>query len=62
MKYLTTKEAGAILGVNPSRVRQFILEGRLEAVKRGRDWFIEEKALGKLVKMKPGPKKKGGVL
>ena len=44
-KELTTKEAGLILGVSASRIRQFILAGRLPAVKRGRDLFVLEKDL-----------------
>ena len=42
---LTTSEAAARLGVNASRVRQLVLEGRLPAQKRGRDLFIDEKDL-----------------
>lgn len=61
MKMLTTKEAGEILGVNASRVRQLILAGRLPATKLGRDLFIKEKDLKKVANRKPGrPKKKGG--
>lgn len=33
--YATTSEAGDLLGVSASRVRQFILEGRLPAKKVG---------------------------
>jgi len=61
VKMLTTKEAGEILGVNASRVRQLILAGRLPATKLGRDLFIKEKDLKKVANRKPGrPKKKGG--
>lgn len=42
---LTTEQAGEILGVNASRVRQFILEGRLPAIKLGRDNLIREEDL-----------------
>lgn len=34
-EYLTAVEAGKMLGVSPSRVRQFVLEGRLPAKKVG---------------------------
>lgn len=65
---LTTQQASKILGVNPSRVRQFILEGRLPAIKFGRDWIISKDDLDKVANRKPGrPKgkskninKKGG--
>lgn len=43
---LTTQQAGERLGVNASRVRQFILEGRLPAIKLGRDHLIREEDLG----------------
>ncbi|SRR6266496_2828766 len=42
---LTTEQAGKRLGVNASRVRQFILEGRLPAIKLGRDNLIREEDL-----------------
>lgn len=42
---LTTEQAGERLGVNASRVRQFILEGRLPATKLGRDNLIREEDL-----------------
>jgi len=51
---LTTKEAAESLGVNRSRVRQFILEGRLLAQKVGRDWIIKEEDLESARDRKPG--------
>lgn len=39
---MTTTEAAQLLEVNQSRVRQFIIEGRLKATKIGRDWHIKE--------------------
>ena len=46
----TTKEAAQRLGVKTTgAVRQFILEGRLKAEKRGRDWWIEEDELEKFI-------------
>lgn len=38
--YLTTAEAGNLLGVSASRVRQFILQGRLVAQKVGSKTLI----------------------
>jgi len=38
---ISTSEAAKILGVSASRVRQLILEGRLEATKVGRDQLLE---------------------
>jgi len=38
--YLTTEKAAKYLGVTPSRVRQFIMEGRLKTHKIGRDHII----------------------
>lgn len=41
-KLITTAEAAEILGVSASRVRQFILEGRLESTKVGRDQLLKQ--------------------
>ena len=39
---LTTQQAAEKLGVSASRVRQFIIDGRLPATKLGRDNLIRE--------------------
>lgn len=39
---ITTAEAARILGVSPSRIRQFIIQGRLAAKKIGRDQLLKE--------------------
>lgn len=44
-KLITTTEAAKILGVSASRVRQFILEGRLESSKIGRDQLLKQSAV-----------------
>lgn len=51
---LTTEQAGKRLGVNASRVRQFILEGRLPAIKLGRDNLIREDDLSLVQDRKAG--------
>ena len=40
-KLISTSEAASILGVSASRVRQLIIEGRLESTKIGRDQLLE---------------------
>ena len=57
-KLLTAKQSGKILGVNASRIRQFILEGRLPAIKFANAWMIQEKDLEKVKDRKPGRPKK----
>jgi excisionase family DNA binding protein len=59
MAQLTTKEAAQLLKVSDSRVRQLILEGTLQAEKKGRDHLIDEKDLTKFIndRQKPAPKK-----
>ncbi len=58
--YLTTLEAAHILGVNRSRVLQFILNGRLPATRFGWQWMIKKEHLEKLKDRKAGrPKKEG---
>jgi excisionase family DNA binding protein len=61
LKLLTTKQAAKALAVNDSRVRQFILSGRLPAQKFGRDWIIKEKDLKRVADRKPGRPKKGRI-
>lgn len=39
---LTTRQVAQRLGVSASRVRQFIIDGRLPAIKLGRDNLIRE--------------------
>lgn len=45
MGLLTTAQAAEILGLDQSRVRHFILEGRLRAEKYGKTWLIREAVL-----------------
>ncbi len=54
MTLLSTKQAGEILGVDTSRIRQMILRKQLPAQKMGRDWFIEAKDLALVADRKPG--------
>ncbi len=54
MKLLSAKQAGKILGVNDSRVRQLILAKRLPAIKIGDSWVIQEKDLRFVADRKPG--------
>jgi len=54
MKYLTTDEAGEILGVSGRRVRALINVGRLPAHKFGKAWMIDKKDLQKVAVRKPG--------
>src|SRR5262245_28055747 len=54
MAFLSTKQAGEILGVDASRIRQMILREQLPAQKMGRDWFVEEKDLALVADRKPG--------
>ena len=56
-KYFTTSDAAQYLGVTPSRVRQYIVEERLESEKYGRDHMIEENTLAEFARH--GKKKRG---
>ena len=46
---LTVTEAATRLHVSRSRIYAHIRAGRLAAAKRGRDWFISEADLARLV-------------
>lgn len=50
-KLLTTVAAAARLGVDPSTVRRWIEDGRLPAVKPGRDYRIDPADLDELLRM-----------
>jgi len=52
--WLTTREAGDALGLTPGRIRQFYLEGRLPATKRGRDLLIRARDLKRVRDRRPG--------
>ncbi len=41
MDLLTTQQAGEFLGVTPQRILALIRNGRLPAMKVGRDWLIQ---------------------
>lgn len=56
-KYYTTEEAALYLGVSSARIRQFILEERLQTDKSGRDHLIEESVLSDFARF--GRKKVG---
>ena len=58
MNLLSAKEAAEKLGVDSSRIRQFILEGRLPAQKVGNSYAINEADLAHVADRKPGRPKK----
>lgn len=66
---MTTTEAAAFLGVNNSRIRQFIGEGRLPAIRFGKSWALDRKDVEEFARQTrptgrppktPGPPNEGG--
>jgi excisionase family DNA binding protein len=58
---LTTEDAAKYLGVTPSRIRQLIIEERIESKKYGRDHLIQKSILDDFIEngqRKPGRPKK----
>jgi excisionase family DNA binding protein len=51
---LSVREAADRLGIGPVAVRQHVASGRLPAVKRGRDWWLDERAVQRMVHQQPG--------
>ena len=43
--WLTTKEAAELTDYSSVTFRQFAREGRIEAKKRGRDWFLHKESV-----------------
>jgi excisionase family DNA binding protein len=50
---ISVREAAERLGNDPASVRQRIAAGRLPAVKRGRDWWIDEREVQRMVRQRP---------
>jgi len=48
-EHLTTRKTAKILGVNSSRVRQFIDSGNLEARKFGLEWVVSRDSVKRLL-------------
>ncbi len=42
LEWITTNEAAELTGYASAYLRQLILQGRLPAKKRGRDWFLRK--------------------
>jgi excisionase family DNA binding protein len=51
---LSVREAADRLGVGPVAVRQHIASGRLPAVKRARSWWLDERAVQRMARQRPG--------
>ncbi len=47
---LSVREAAQRLGITPLAVRRHIASGRLEAVKRGRDWHLEARGVEQMAR------------
>jgi len=56
-KLISTNEAAKILGVSASRVRQLIIDGRLQATKIGRDQLLNE---AKVIEFSAKPRSRTG--
>jgi excisionase family DNA binding protein len=51
---LTVREAADLLGVAPVSVRKRIASGRLPAVKRGRDWWLDRRVVQRVAREQLG--------
>src|SRR3977135_3578268 len=51
---LSVREAADRLGVGPVAVRQRIASGQLPAVKRGRSWWLDERAVQRMARQRLG--------
>jgi hypothetical protein len=44
----TLKEAGRMVDLTADTLRKYIFDGRIEGIKKGRDWFLDTKTVNKL--------------
>jgi excisionase family DNA binding protein len=51
---LSVSEAAGRLGIGPVAVRQHIASGRLPAIHRGRDWWLDERAVERMARQRSG--------
>jgi excisionase family DNA binding protein len=51
---LSVREAADRIGVGPVAVRQHIASGRLPAIKRGRSWWLDERAVQRMARQRAG--------
>lgn len=51
---LSVREAAERLGVSPLAVRRHIASGRLDAVKRGRDWWLDARGVERMARERRG--------
>lgn len=45
MRFMTTNEAAARLGVSPTRVRKMLQDGIIRGSRFGRDWLVEKESV-----------------
>ena len=44
-EWITTKEAAELTGYSPIHFRQLAQRGKIEGLKKGRDWLLRKKAV-----------------
>lgn len=49
-RFLTSVQASQVLGVNPDTMRRYLREGKVRALRLGKDWKIPESALSDLAR------------
>lgn len=54
MRPLTTAEAAGRLGVSRRRINALIRQGRIAAVRVGRDWLVDPSSLDSFERLAPG--------
>jgi len=51
-KYVTTKQAASMLGVNRFRIVQLLLDKRIKGIKLGHDWLVFAPSVEKYIETK----------
>ncbi len=51
-KFISTKEAGEVMGIHYSQVTRLLNEGRLQGMKIGHDWLVFKPSINKYLETK----------
>lgn len=54
-EYLSTQEASARFGLSDGQLRRLLISGRVEVLKKGRDWLVTASSVTRYMANRPRP-------